>query len=153
MDQFMKKAVELAKRNADEGGTPFGAVLVRNGEILAEGVNELHKKFDVSGHAELLAIRKAQEKLQTNDLSGSIMYASGEPCPMCMTAIYYAGIDTVYYCGSIEDAKAAGLGTSVRIYKELAKPREERSVKMIHMPVEDREKDPIRYWQAKKGQS
>lgn len=152
MDQFMKKAVELANQNVDEGGTPFGAVLVRNGKVIAEGVNELHKKFDVSGHAELVAIRKAQEQLQTNDLSGSIMYASGEPCPMCMTAIYYAGIDTVYYAGSIEEAKQAGMGTSVYIYNQLALPREERSVKMIHMPVKGEEKDPLDYWKGKKGE-
>lgn len=151
MDHFMQKAVELANQNVEEGGTPFGAVLVKNGEVIAEGVNELHKKFDVSGHAELLAIRKAQEQLQTDDLSGSIMYASGEPCPMCMTAIYYTGIETVYYCGSIEDAKDAGMGASVYIYKELALPREERSVKMIHMPLDDGAKDPMTYWQRREG--
>ncbi|MFS0644704.1 nucleoside deaminase [Siminovitchia sp. 179-K 8D1 HS] len=151
MDRFMQKAVELANHNVDEGGTPFGAVLVKNGEVIAEGVNELHKKFDVSGHAELLAIRKAQEQLQTHDLSGSIMYASGEPCPMCMTAIYYAGIETVYFGGSIEEAKKAGMGASVYIYNELALPREKRAVKMIHMPLAGDVKDPMKHWQSREG--
>jgi len=91
MDQFMQRAVELAIGNVQEGGQPFGAVLVRDNSIVSEGVNELHKKFDVSGHAELLAIRRAQEKLQVLDLSDSIMYASGEPCAMCLSAMYFVG--------------------------------------------------------------
>ncbi|MUV38369.1 Cytosine deaminase [Lentibacillus sp. JNUCC-1] len=92
MDQFMKRAVELAADTVREGGQPFGAVLVKDGEVITEGANEVHKVYDVSAHAELVAIRKAQEKLQTHDLSGYVMYASGEPCPMCLTAMFYAGL-------------------------------------------------------------
>lgn len=103
MDNFMKRAVELAIENAHAGGQPFGAVLVKNNKVIAEGVNEFHKTYDVSGHAELLAIRRTQEQLQTNDLSGYTMYASGAPCPMCLTAMYFAGIDKVYYCASLEE--------------------------------------------------
>src|SRR5690625_4166102 len=106
MDQFMKRAVELSIQNVREGGEPFGAVLVKDGQIVSEGTNELHKKYDVSGHAEMIAIRKAQSALQTHDLSGYTMYASGEPCPMCLTMMYMSGIENGYYCTSIEETAA-----------------------------------------------
>lgn len=150
MDQFMKRAVQLAIDNVKEGGGPFGAVLVKDGEIIAEGVNELHKKYDVSGHAELLALRRAQEKLQTNDLSGYIMYASGEPCPMCLAAMYMAGIEEGYYCASIEDAAAVGIGGSVKLYDDFKKTREERQLKMRSMPLEEGMEDPMKLWQERK---
>ncbi|MEH7225634.1 nucleoside deaminase [Bacillus sp. JJ1566] len=149
MDQFMKKAVELALNNVNEGGQPFGAVLVKDNEIVSEGVNELHKKHDVSGHAELLAIRRAQEKFQTNELSGYTMYASGEPCSMCLTAMYFAGIEKVYYCQSVEDAVAAGLGKSTFIYDELKKKREDRTLEMTQMKLVDGQEDPMALWKQK----
>jgi|SRR5690625_563421 len=146
MDQYMKRAVQLAIRNVQQGGGPFGAVLVKDGEIIAEGVNELHKKYDVSAHAELIAIRKAQEKLKTHDLSGYTMYASGEPCPMCLTSMYYAGITDVYYCASIEDAAEAGIGASKVIYNDLTKPNEERTLVMKQMPLEQGQENPMKMW-------
>ena len=151
MDQFMKRAIELAVENVKEGGQPFGAVLVKGDELIAEGVNELHFKYDVSGHAELIAIRKAQADLRTLDLAGYTMYASGEPCPMCMAAIYFSGIERVYYCKSIEEAKDVGLGASTVIYKELAQPRGNRTVEMIHMPIEDNVIDPLQEWEKTKN--
>lgn len=149
MDQFMKRAVDLAVENVHNGGGPFGAVLVKDGEIVAEGVNELHEKYDISGHAELLAIRKAQEDLQTHDLSGYVMYASGEPCPMCLSAMYMSGIKKGYYCASIEDAAEVGIDGSVKLYADLKKSRAERSLKMKHMPLEDGQTDPMKLWQEK----
>ncbi|MBO1003945.1 nucleoside deaminase [Pseudogracilibacillus auburnensis] len=149
MDQFMKRAVELALNNVEEGGGPFGAVLVKDDKIISEGVNELHLKYDISGHAELIAVRKAQEQLQTIDLKGYTMYASGEPCPMCLTAIYFSGIERVYYCGSVEEAKSVGLGTSSFIYQELTKPKQDRTIEMIHMPLEKGSIDPFVKWQGK----
>lgn len=146
MDTFMKRAVELAADNVREGGQPFGAVLVKDNRIIAEGVNEIHKTYDVSGHAELLAIRKAQEELQTDDLSGYTMYASGEPCPMCYTAMYYAGIKEAYYCASIEETAEAGLGQSVVLYSDLQKPKADRTVPMIHMPLEEGMENPMKLW-------
>ncbi|MRG85980.1 nucleoside deaminase [Salinibacillus xinjiangensis] len=146
MNKFMNRAVELAAENVREGGQPFGAVLVKNDEMIAEGVNELHKKFDVSGHAELLAIRRAQEQLHTNDLSGYTMYASGEPCPMCFTAMYFAGIRDVYYCASVEDAVDAGLGTSKMIYEDLKVPNRERKLSMKQMPLDEGQEDPVKLW-------
>lgn len=146
MDNFMKRAVELAVENVQNGGQPFGAVLVKDGEVLGEGVNELHMKHDVSGHAELLAIRRAQEQLQTNDLSGFTMYASGFPCPMCFAAMNFAGIEKVYYCATLEEAKAVGLGKSALIYEDLQKTEEERSMKMIHMELKEGLVNPMALW-------
>lgn len=150
MDQFMERAVELSRVNVKEGGQPFGAVLVHDGKVVAEGVNEIHKVYDVSGHAELLAIREAQNNLQTHDLTGFTMYASGEPCPMCLTAMYYASIKDIYYCASIEDAEKAGLGASVDLYADLKKPREERAhFNMVHMPLQDKMQDPLQEWKKR----
>lgn len=149
MDNFMKRAVELAVENVREGGQPYGAVLVKDKEVVAEGVNELHKKFDVSGHAELLTIRRRQAELETYDLSGHIMYASGEPCAMCLTAMYFAGIDEVYYCASVDDAEAAGLGKSKLIYEDLKKVREDRTLTMIQMPLQDGQENPMKLWKER----
>lgn len=149
MDKFMRRAVEIAVQNVREGGDPFGAVLVKDGEIISEGVNELHKTYDISGHAEMIAIRKAQAELQTHDLSGYIMYASGEPCPMCLTAMYMSGIKKGYYCASIEEAAEFGLGGSVKIYADLKKPREERKLLMKYMPLESGQENPMKLWQER----
>ena len=149
MDPFMKKAVQLAVENVEQGGQPFGAVLVRNNEIIAEGVNELHIKYDVSGHAELLAIRRAQEKLQTDNLNDCIMYASGEPCAMCLTAMYFAGIKTVYYSASVDDAETVGLGKSKMIYEDLKKNKNEREINMKQMIVDSSITDPMKLWLEK----
>jgi len=149
MDEFMKRAVQLAADNVRDGGEPFGAVLVKDGEIVAEGVNELHKKFDVSGHAELVAIRKAQEKLQTHDLTGFTMYASGEPCPMCLTSMYNSNIMDAYYCASIKETAEAGLGASVVIYNDLKKPNDERKLAMKHMPLEKGQENPMQLWKER----
>lgn len=150
MDTFMKRAVELALKNVEEGGDPFGAVLVKDGEIIAEGVNELHKRFDVSGHAELLAIRRAQEKEKTLTLSGYTMYASGEPCPMCLAAIYFAGIEDVYYCNSVEEATSVGLSKSKEIYDDLKRKNEERAIVKVRMPLEEGIDNPMLVWKEKR---
>ena len=149
----MKKAIQLAVNNVEQGGQPFGAVLVRNNEIIGEGVNELHIKHDVSGHAELLAMRRAQEKLQTMDLSDCIMYASGEPCAMCLTAMYFAGIETVYYSASVDDAEKVGLGKSKMIYEDLKKDRTEREISIRLMERDDSVQDPMKLWQVKMTKS
>ncbi|SFE70870.1 nucleoside deaminase [Alteribacillus iranensis] len=149
MDTFMARAVELAVHNVKQGGQPFGAVLAMEGNIISEGVNELHLTYDVSGHAEMIAIRKAQEKLQTNDLSNCIMYASGEPCPMCLTAIYYAGIQKVYYAESIEEANEVGF-SSTFMYEELGKARDNRQLTMSYMPLTEAKTSPLQYWNKRK---
>lgn len=146
MDKFMKRAVLLATENVKNGGQPFGAVLVKNEDVIAEGVNELHINHDISGHAELLAIRRAQELLQTNDLSGYTMYASGFPCPMCYAAMMFAGIDKVFYCATLEDAKTVGLGKSAMIYEDLQKEEKTKEVQMLHMKLERGIVDPMNLW-------
>src|SRR5690625_3032145 len=146
MDQFMERAIELALKNVREGGDPFGAVLVKDGDIVAEGVNESHLHYDVSGHAELLAIKRAQQKLQTNDLSGYTMYASGEPCPMCLSAMYFTGITEVFYAQSIEDAAAVGLGTSKQIYEDLRLDNKDRLIVKKQMPLKNSQKNPMEEW-------
>ncbi len=142
----MERAVELAVENVRCGGQPFGAVLVKNNNIVAEGVNELHKTYDISGHAELLAIRRAQEHVQTNDLSGYTMYASGEPCPMCLSAMYFVGIEKVYYCASVENAVEVGLGKSKAIYEDLQKTKAERTLAMIQLPLKEGQENPMKLW-------
>lgn len=125
MNAFMKQAVELAIQNVNEGGQPFGAVLEKDGKVIGEGVNELHRVHDSSGHAELLAIRRAQEKLQTLDLSGATMYASGHPCPMCYAMMRLAGIDRVYYYNDLPELGSVGLDLGAKIYEELKTERPE----------------------------
>ena len=149
MDEFMKRAVELSAENVRDGGTPFGAVLVKNGEIISEGVNELHHTYDSSGHAEMLAIRKAQTELKTLDLSDYTMYASGEPCPMCLSVMYLSGIKQGYYCASIEEAAEIGMGVSKEIYEDLKKDKAERNLLMKKMPLEKDQEDPMKMWVEK----
>lgn len=120
MNQYLKQAIDLAIENVNEGGTPFGAVLVRNNEVVGTGVNTGHLVKDVSGHAELIAIRNAQTLLDTDDLSDCIMYASGHPCPMCFGAIGFVGIKEVYYSNTLDEAANVGLGLSKNIYQYLA---------------------------------
>lgn len=146
MDKFMERAVELALENVKVGGEPFGAVLVKNGTIVSEGVNELHKQFDISGHAELIAIRNAQQQEQTLDLAGYTMYASGEPCPMCLSAMYFSGITDVYYCQSVADAVEVGLGKSKVIYDDLKKANEDRLIVKKRMPLKEGQQNPMKVW-------
>ncbi|SIS45922.1 nucleoside deaminase [Salimicrobium flavidum] len=135
MDEFLMKAVDLAKQNVDEGGHPFGAVLVKEGTIISEGVNELHVKHDASGHAEMLAVRRAQMELETDDLSECVMYASGEPCPMCFAVMQYAGIQKVYFAETSEEAARVGLSKGKEIYEDLQRSKELRTFRMEHHPL------------------
>lgn len=122
----MQKAVELAVENVRQGGGPFGAVITRDGEIIATGVNRVTTRHDPTAHAEISAIRAACEKLNTFDLSGCEIYTSCEPCPMCLGAIYWAHIDKIYYGCNKQDAAAAGFDDSF-IYDELALPPTHRT--------------------------
>ncbi|WP_010096446.1 nucleoside deaminase [Ornithinibacillus scapharcae] len=149
MNTFMKRAIELAIQNVHEGGQPFGAVLVKDNQIITEGVNELHINHDISGHAELLAIRRAQSKLKTTDLSGYTMYASGEPCPMCLSAMYFSGIEQVYYCQTVEDAAIVGLTKSKEIYQDLKKDKANRTLAISQIPLENMHENPMKLFQEK----
>jgi tRNA(Arg) A34 adenosine deaminase TadA len=116
--EYMRKAIDLAIENVKNGGGPFGAVIVKNGEIVSTGVNRVTANNDPTAHAEVGAIRAACEKLGTFMLDGCEIYSSCEPCPMCLGAIYWAHIDRLYYGCNKSDAADAGFDDSF-IYKEL----------------------------------
>ena len=148
---FLGEAIALARTNVQKGGRPFGAVIVRNGEIIARGVNEILSTNDPTAHAELMAIRSASQKLGSPHLHGCAVYASGHPCPMCMAAMYMAGIREVYYAYSNHDAAPYELSTAA-VYAELAKPFPEQSMKIRHVPV-PAESGPDLYAEWKKRQA
>ncbi|MDR0370718.1 MAG: nucleoside deaminase [Prevotellaceae bacterium] len=144
---YLRNAIRLADENiTNKGGGPFGAVVVKDGKIIARAVNTVTTGNDPTAHAEVNAIREACRNLQTFDLSGCEMYASCEPCPMCLSAIYWARIDKVYYAGSRADAQAAGFDDSF-IYQELEKSPDERKIPAIQALNVEGEK-PLLRWTA-----
>ena len=127
-EELMRKAIDLSLRNVAEGGGPFGAVIARNGEIVATGVNRVTPDCDPTAHAEVSAIRAAARALGTFDLSGCEIYTSCEPCPMCLGAIYWARLDRMYYGNNQHDAAKIGFDDAF-IYRELELPLAERRLK------------------------
>lgn len=141
--RFMDKAIEIAKENVENGtGGPFGAVVVKNGEIVAASANTVTPSNDPTAHAEVNAIREACRKMGTYQLSGCEIYASCEPCPMCLGAIYWARPDKLYYASNQAAAADAGFDDSF-IYREIALPYESRSIPFIqcHEPMGGEEFD------------
>ena len=126
----MQRAIELSVRNVQQGGGPFGAVIARHGEVLAEGVNRVTANHAPTAHAEVQAIREAARRLGTFDLTGCDIYASCEPCPMCLSAIYWAGISKIYYGNTKQDAKMIDFDDSF-IYDEIEKTTDHRSIPAI----------------------
>lgn len=126
-DELMRKAIGLAEENVDNGGGPFGAVIARDGKIIATGVNRVTATHDPTAHAEVSVIRAACKELGTFDLSGCEIYTSCEPCPMCLGAIYWAHIDKMYYGNDKADAKRIGFDDSF-IYDEIALSPSERKL-------------------------
>lgn len=123
---LMRKAIELSIENIKNGGGPFGAVIAKDGDIIATGTNRVTADNDPTAHAEVNAIRKACQSLKTFDLSGCTIYTSCEPCPMCLAAIYWAHIDKIYYGNNKKDAADIGFDDSY-IYDELNLPVEKRT--------------------------
>ena len=121
----MRQAIRLAADNIENGGGPFGAVIVKDGQVIATGVNRVTANHDPTAHAEVQAIRAAGRALGTFDLSGCDLYASCEPCPMCLSAIYWAHISRLFYASSKDDAAAAGFDDAF-IYRELDLPSSAR---------------------------
>ncbi len=124
---FMARAIELSEKNIQKGGGPFGAVIVKDNKIIAEGYNQVTTSNDPTAHAEVTAIREAAKILNTFDLSGCTIYTSCEPCPMCLGAIYWAKIDKIFYGNTQHDANDIGFSDEF-IYKEIAKPTSQRNV-------------------------
>lgn len=118
-NEFMQRAIHLAQQSVENGGGPFGAVIVKDGKIIAEGNNTVTLDNDPTAHAEVSTIRKACKNLGTFDLSGCIIYSSCEPCPMCLSAIYWAHVDKIYYGCNKDDAKEIGFDDSF-IYQQIA---------------------------------
>ena len=134
--EFMREAIRLSIENVKNGGGPFGAVIVKDGRIIATGTNRVTANNDPTAHAEVSAIREACLKLDTFDLSGCEIYTSCEPCPMCLRAIYWAHLDRIYYGNNKADAAAIGFDDSF-IYDELALPRENRKKAMEELLPEE----------------
>ena len=134
---FMARAIALSIENVRSGqGGPFGAVVVQNGSIIAEGVNQVTLTNDPTAHAEVLAIREACKKLGFFELKACELYTSCEPCPMCLGAIYWARLSRVYFASFAADASQAGFDDSF-IYREIVRPHAQRRIPMIQMMRED----------------
>jgi guanine deaminase len=135
--EFIERAVSLARQNVSLGrGGPFGAVIVKNGIIIAEASNQVTVINDPTAHAEILAIREACKKLDNFSLEGCDLYASCEPCPMCLGAIYWAKINKVYYAVTRTDAENAGFKDSL-IYREMCKSSADQMVPMVKIENND----------------
>jgi tRNA(Arg) A34 adenosine deaminase TadA len=135
--EFMRAAIEEGRKGmiANEGG-PFGAVVVKDGQIIGRGHNQVLLLNDPTAHAEVMAIRDACKNLNDFQLSDCELYTSCEPCPMCLSAIYWSRIQHVYYCNSRRDAKNIGFDDEY-IYDEIAKKKEERDLSLFQIELED----------------
>ena len=154
-NEYMKRAIELSIESVNKGTGPFGAVIVKDGKIIAEGSNKvtLSKNPDSTAHGEMCVIRDACKKLNTFNLSGCELYSSCEPCPMCLSACYWSRIDKIYYANTREDAKKIDFDDSI-IYSEITKNINERKISMEQIMREealkafelwDNKKDKIKY--------
>ncbi|MDP1599520.1 nucleoside deaminase [Phenylobacterium sp.] len=145
-EHFLRQAIDLALANVrDHDGRPFGALVVKDGEVIATGVNEIGATGDPTAHAELSAIRKAAQVLGAPRLDGCVVYASGQPCPMCLSAMYLTGVSAVRFAYSNEDGEPFGLSTAT-VYAELAKPLEDQALDVRHQPVGADQESPYAAW-------
>ena len=128
----MKKAIELSIKSVNIGGGPFGCVIVKNEKIISEGSNKVTSSNDPTAHGEIVAIREACKKINNFSLSGYELYSTCEPCPMCLSAIYWARIDKIYYANTRKDAQKIDFDDSL-IYSEFKKNINERKIPMIQM--------------------
>ncbi len=135
--KFMRMAIQLSERNVDQAkGGPFGAVVAKDGKLIAKSANKVTSSNDPTAHAEVSAIRAACKKLKTFDLSGCVIYTSCEPCPMCLGAIYWSRIQTIYYANTKTDAATIGFDDQF-IYEELDQPMHQRQLPIIQMMREE----------------
>ncbi len=135
-NKFMARAIELSIESVNTGGGPFGSVIVKDEKIIAEGFNKVTSTNDPTAHGEIVAIRKACKSLNNFNLSGCELYSTCEPCPMCLSAIYWAHIDKVYYANTRDDAKKIDFDDSL-IYSELLKNVQIRKIPMAQMMREE----------------
>ena len=131
-NEFMKRAIKLSIKSVNNNGGPFGSVIVKDNKIIAEGSNKVTSTNDPTAHGEIVAIREACKKINNFSLKGCELYSTCEPCPMCLSAIYWARIDKIYYANTREDAKKIDFDDSL-IYSEFKKNINERKIPMIQM--------------------
>lgn len=145
---FLREAIRLSieKMEGNEGG-PFGAVIVRDGEIIGRGWNRVTSTNDPTAHAEVVAIRDACSKLKMFSLPGCEIYSSCEPCPLCLAAIYWSRLDRIYYAATCDDAAAAGFDDG-NFYRELAKPAGKRLIPM-EQALRDEASVALKAWMKK----
>lgn len=145
---FMRRAIELSHKAMDEGtGPPFGAVIVRDGQVVAEASNNSFTTNDPTAHAEIVAIRRACQAVGSRFLKGCVIYSSSEPCPMCLGAIHWAGISRVHYANDRTTAAEAGFDDA-RLYREIALPVEDRALPMLQQ-MADEAKVAFDAWQVR----
>ena len=144
---YLRQAVEIAKQNIEKGGGPFGAIIVKDNEVVAQCGNSVTNDNDPTAHAEVNCIRSACKKLNTFDLSCCVIYSSCEPCPMCLSAIYWARLDRLVYAATRQDAAGAGFDDEF-IYKEIPLANSQRSLECNHFSLEEG-CDPFEIWNSK----
>ncbi len=152
-NEFMKRAIDLSIESVNNGGGPFGSIIVKGNKIISEGSNKVTSTNDPTAHGEIVAIRSACEKLNNFSLSGCELYSNCEPCPMCLSAIYWARIDKIYYANTREDAQKIDFDDSF-IYSEFQKEISQRKIPIFQMmrnealkafELWDKKKDKIKY--------
>jgi len=148
---FMREAIRLADESVNRGGGPFGAVIVRDGEIIAGSANSVTTDNDPTAHAEVNTIREACRRLGTFNLEGCTIYTSCEPCPMCLGAIYWARISRIFYGNNRKDAADINFADDF-IYEELSKPNDERTVPIVQM-LRDEAAGTFRRWKEKEDKT
>jgi tRNA(Arg) A34 adenosine deaminase TadA len=131
-EEYIQETIRIAEANMEHGGGPFGAIIVKDHEVIARAGNTVTSSNDPTAHAEINAIREASQYLENFDLSGCTLYSSCEPCPMCLGAIYWARLDRIYFAAGKEDANDAGFDDSF-IYREIKKPFDRRSIQTIQI--------------------
>ena len=131
-NKYMLRAIDLSINSANTDGGPFGCVIVKENKIISEGSNKVTSSNDPTAHAEIVAIREACKKLNTFNLTGCDLYTSCEPCPMCLSAIYWSHIDNIFYANNRNDAKKINFDDSL-IYSEIKKEFKDRKIPMKQM--------------------
>ena len=129
-NEFMKRAIELSIESVNNGGGPFGCVIVKDEKIVSEGSNKVTSTNDPTAHGEIVAIREACKSINNFSLNGCELYSTCEPCPMCLAAIYWARVDKIYYANTRKDAQKIGFDDSL-IYAEFEKNIDKRKIPMI----------------------
>ena len=143
----MKRAIQLSRSNVDRGGGPFGAIVVKDGKIIGEGCNQVTMKNDPTAHAEVEAIRQACKSMVNFDLTGCEIYTSCEPCPMCLSAIYWARISKIYFANTQQDAAAIRFDDKF-LYEEIPKEKSQRKIPMVSL-MRDEALQVFKHWDQK----